>query len=40
MTFEDLLEEIIKSFKLSSNKEIRLNTSKDKNKIVIKRNQS
>ncbi len=38
MTFEDLLEEIIKSFKQSSEKEIRLNTSKDTNKIDIKRN--
>ena len=38
MTFEDLLEEIIKSFKQSSEKEIRLNTSKDTNKIDIKGN--
>ena len=38
MTFEDLLEEIIKSFKQSSEKEIKLNTGKDTNKIDIKRN--
>ena len=38
MTFEDLLEEIIKSFKQSTEKEIKLNTNKDTNKIDIKRN--
>ncbi len=38
MTFEDLLEEIIKSFKESSEKNIKLNTDKDINKIDIKRN--
>ena len=38
MSFEDLLEEIIKSFKESSEKEIQLNTDKDTNKIDIKRN--
>ena len=37
MSFEDLLEEIIKSFKESSEK-IQLNTDKDTNKIDIKRN--
>ena len=38
MTFEDLLEEIIKSFKESTEKNIKLNTEKDTNKIDIKRN--
>jgi len=38
MSFEDLLEEIIKSFKESSEKKIELNTEKDVNKIEIKRN--
>ena len=38
MGFEDLLEEIIKSFKESSEKNIKLNTDKDINKIDIKRN--
>ena len=38
MSFEDLLEEIIKSFKESSEKKIELNTEKDINKIEIKRN--
>ncbi len=38
MSFEDLLEEIIKSFKESSEKNIELNTEKDVNKIVIKKN--
>ena len=38
MSFEDLLEEIIKSFKESSEKNIKLNTDKDVNKIDIKRN--
>ena len=38
MGFEDLLEEIIKSFKESSEKKIQLNTDKDTNKIDIKRN--
>ena len=38
MTFEDLLEEIIKSFKESTEKEIILNTEKDINKIFIKKN--
>ena len=38
MSFEDLLEEIIKSFKESSEKNIKLNTDKDINKIDIKRN--
>ena len=38
MSFEDLLEEIIKSFKESSEKNIILNTDKDINKIDIKRN--
>ena len=37
MTFEDLLEEIIKSFKESTEKEIILNTEKDINKIFIKK---
>ena len=36
MSFEDLLEEIIKSFKESSEKNIELNTDKDVNKIDIK----
>ena len=36
MSFEDLLEEIIKSFKESSEKKIKLNTKKDVNKIDIK----
>ena len=38
MSFEDLLEEIIKSFKESSEKKIELNTDKDVNKIDIRRN--
>ena len=38
MSFEDLLEDIIKSFKESSEKKIKLNTDKDVNKIDIKRN--
>ena len=38
MSFEDLLEEIIKSFKESSEKKIQLNIDKDTNKIDIKRN--
>jgi len=38
MNFENLLEEIIKSFKESSEKNISLNTDKDINKIDIKRN--
>ena len=38
MSFEDLLEEILKSFKESSDKNIQLNTNKDVNKIDIKRN--
>ena len=38
MGFEDLLEEIIKSFKESSEKKIKLNSDKDTNKIDIKRN--
>ena len=38
MSFEDLLEEIIKSFKESSEKNIELNSDKDINKIDIKRN--
>tara|TARA_Y100001958_G_scaffold143130_1_gene119887 strand:- start:160 stop:618 length:459 start_codon:yes stop_codon:yes gene_type:complete len=38
MKFEDLMEEIIKSFKESSEKTIKLNTEKDINKIDIKRN--
>ncbi len=38
MSFEDLLEEIIKSFKESSEKNIKLNTEKDINKIDIKKN--
>ena len=38
MCFEYLLEEIIKSFKESSEKTIKLNTDKDLNKINIKRN--
>ena len=38
MSFEDLLEEIIKSFKESSEKNISLNTDKDTNKIDIKKN--
>ena len=38
MSFEDLLEEIIKSFKESSEKNIKLNIDKDINKIDIKRN--
>ena len=38
MNFEDLLEEIIKSFKESSDKNIELNTDRDTNKIDIKRN--
>tara|TARA_B100000035_G_C20953558_1_gene533086 strand:+ start:146 stop:1009 length:864 start_codon:yes stop_codon:yes gene_type:complete len=38
MTFEDLLEEITKSFKESTEKNIKLNTERDTNKIDIKRN--
>ncbi len=38
MNLEDLLEEVIKSFKESSDKNIILNTEKDTNKIDIKRN--
>ena len=38
MTFEDLLEEIIKSFQESTEKNIKLNTERDTNKIDIKRN--
>tara|TARA_B100001564_G_scaffold348087_1_gene349611 strand:+ start:5681 stop:6970 length:1290 start_codon:yes stop_codon:yes gene_type:complete len=38
MSFEDLLEEIIKSFKESTDKYINLNTEKDVNKIAIKKN--
>ena len=38
MSLEDLLDEIIKSFKESSEKKIVLNTDKDLNKIDIKRN--
>ena len=38
MSFEELLEEIVKSFKESSEKKIQLNTDKDTNKIDIKRN--
>ena len=38
MNFEDLLEEIIKTFKESTEKNIKLNTDKDINKIDIKRN--
>tara|TARA_Y100000992_G_scaffold294735_1_gene254829 strand:- start:962 stop:2251 length:1290 start_codon:yes stop_codon:yes gene_type:complete len=38
MSFENLLEEIIKSFKESSEKNIKLNTIKDVNKIDIKKN--
>ena len=38
MSFEDLLEEIIKSFKESSEKNLELNIEKDTNKIDIKRN--
>ncbi len=38
MSFEDLLEEIIKSFKESSEKNINLKTDKDINKIDIKKN--
>ena len=38
MSLEDLLEEIIKSFKESSEKNITLNTDKNVNKIDIKRN--
>ena len=38
ISFEDLLEEIIKSFKESSEKNIELNSDKDINKIDIKRN--
>ena len=37
MSFEDLLEAIIKSFKESSEKNITLNTDKDINKIFIKK---
>ena len=37
MSFEDLLEEIIKSFKEYSDKKIQLDTAKDINKIDIKR---
>ena len=38
MSFDDLLEEIIKSFKESTEKKISLNTDKDVNKIDIKKN--
>ena len=38
MTFEDLIEEILKSFKESSEKSIELDTDKDTNKIDIKKN--
>ena len=38
MSFEDLLEEIIKSFKESTEKVIKLNTDKDINKTNIKKN--
>ncbi len=38
MTFENLLEEIIKSFQESTEKKISLNTKKDVNKIDIKKN--
>mgnify|MGYP001365525282 FL=1 len=38
MSFEDLLEEIIKSFKESTEKVIKLNTDKDINKTDIKKN--
>ena len=38
MSFEDLLEEILKSFKKKSEKNINLNTDKDTNKIDIKKN--
>ncbi len=38
MSFENLLEEIIKSFKESTEKKIKLNTDKDINKIDIKKN--
>ena len=38
MSFDDLLEEIIKSFKESTEKNIKLNTNRDINKIEIKRN--
>ena len=37
MSFDDLLEEIIKSFKESTEKKISLNTDKDVNKIDIKK---
>ena len=38
MSFENLLEEIIKSFKESSEKNLKLNTAKDINKVDIKKN--
>ena len=38
MGFDDLLEEIIKSFKESTEKNIKLNTDRDINKIEIRRN--
>ncbi len=38
INFEDLLEEIIKTFQESTEKDIKLNTDKDINKIDIKRN--
>ena len=38
MSFEDLMEDIVKSFKESSEKNIKINTEKDTNKIDIKRN--
>ena len=38
MSFEDLLEEILKSFKENSEKNINLNTDRDTNKIDIKKN--
>ena len=38
MSFEDLLEDLIKSFKESTEKNIELNTERDINKIDIKKN--
>ena len=38
MSFEDLMEDIVKSFKESSEKNIKINTEKDTKKIDIKRN--
>ena len=40
MTFEDLLEEITKSFKESTEKNIKLNTERDTNKMNIKRTRA